>query len=283
MALKGSSGRSPELLPTLGEWDEALSVIIVTGGTFGIGRAISKTLATRGHRVVAFGLDARQPMSYAENGSSLLREDAAELGVEIDVLEADVALAPDVARVVDFTLDRHGRVDGLVNNAAIGPLGTILETPEELWDRVIDVNLKGTFLCCKAVLPAMIAQGGGSIVNIGSGSGWGKPGMFAYAASKGGIFALGAALAYDHFHDRIRVNTVVPRGGVFTGIALGRVGGDASRFNPAVGLTAAGRPVTPEDIARTVAFLFTPDAEVLSGAIIDVGSFAHQGGPLPQR
>jgi NAD(P)-dependent dehydrogenase (short-subunit alcohol dehydrogenase family) len=263
--------------------DAPVSVIIVTGGTFGIGRAISTTLAARGHAVVAFGLDARQPMSYAENGSELLRADARAAGLAIDVHEADVSSAADVERVVAWTKAKHGRIDGLVNNAAIGPIGTILETSEELWDRVIDVNLKGTFLACKAVLPQMIAQGGGSIVNIGSGSGWGKPGMLAYAASKGGIFALGAALAYDHFHDRIRVNTVIPRGGVFTGIALGRVGGDPARFDPAVGMTAAGRSVTPEDIARTVAFLFSADAEVLSGAVIDVGSFAHQGGPLPAR
>ena len=82
-----------------------------------------------------------------------------------------------------------------MNNAAIGPLGTILDHSEELWDRVIEVNLKGLFVCCKAVLPHMLANGGGSIVNIGSGSGWGKPNMFAYAASKGGVLAFSQALA----------------------------------------------------------------------------------------
>ena len=68
-----------------------------------------------------------------------------------------------------------------MNNAAIGPLGTVLDTTEEVWDRVMAVNLKGPFLCCKAVLPHMIARGGGAIVNIGSGAGWGKPNMVAYA------------------------------------------------------------------------------------------------------
>lgn len=258
-----------------------MSVVVVTGGTFGIGRAISVTLAERGHRVVAFGLDARQPQSYAEGGSALLAADARERGLRIDVLEADVSRAADVERVMAHAREHHGGIDALVNNAAIGPLGTILDTSEELWDRVVDVNLKGMFLTCKAVLPGMIAQGGGAIVNIGSGSGWGKPGMLAYAASKGGVVALSAALAYDHFHDKIRVNTVIPRGGVFTGIALGRAGGDPARFNPAAGWTAAGRAVTPEDVARVVAFVLSPDAEVLSGAVIDVGSFAGQGGPLP--
>ncbi len=192
-----------------------MAVVVVTGGTFGIGRAISLTLAERGHRVVAFGLDARQPQSYAEGGSALLTADARERGLEIDVLEADVSRAADVERVMTLTRERHGRIDALVNNAAIGPLGTILDTSEELWDRVVDVNLKGMFLTCKAAIPGMIAQGGVAIVNVGSGSGWGKPGMLAYAASKGGVHAFSAALAYDHFHDKIRVNTVIPRGGVF--------------------------------------------------------------------
>ena len=100
-------------------------VIIVTGGTFGIGRAISLKLARDGHRVVAFGLESRQPSSVAENGAATLPAEAATLGLEIDALEADVAKPDDVQRVVDFTLATHGDIGGLVNNAAIGPLGTI--------------------------------------------------------------------------------------------------------------------------------------------------------------
>ena len=115
----------------------------------------------------------------------------------------------------------------MVNNAAIGPLGSIVETSEKMWDDVINVNLKGTFLCCKEVLHYMIEQGEGAIVNIGSGSGWGKPNMLAYSASKGGIFALSAAMAYDHMRHGIRVNTVVPGGGGFvTGMSLERRNGN---------------------------------------------------------
>jgi NAD(P)-dependent dehydrogenase (short-subunit alcohol dehydrogenase family) len=169
-----------------------------------------------------------------------------------------------------------------VNNAAIGPLGTILDTSEELFDRILSVNLKGPFLTSKAVLPHLIRNGGGSIVNIGSGAGWGKPNMFAYATSKGGVFALSAALAYDHFRDRIRVNTVIPGGGgIPTGMSLARVGNDLSKLGAGTPGTAAGRPATGEDIANVVAFLLSPEATVISGAIIDVGSFAHQGGPIP--
>ncbi|HXP94923.1 MAG TPA: SDR family oxidoreductase [Candidatus Binatia bacterium] len=262
-----------------------MSVVIVTGGTFGIGKAITIELAKRGHKVVAFGLDARQHTSIAENGTALVRAEAEKEKLAVDALEADVSQAADVQRIVDFTREKHGRIDALVNNAAIGPLGTILDTSEELWDRVIEVNLKGYYLTCKAVLPHMIAQGGGSIVNVGSGAGWGKPNMFAYATSKGGIFALSAALAYDHFHQHIRVNTVVPGGGgLGTGMSKGRAQTGLQMFTPG-GYTGSvsGRTGTPEDIAYTVCFLLSPEADIISGAIFDVGCFAHQGGPIPPR
>ena len=257
--------------------------VIVTGGTFGIGQSIAVTLAERGHDVVAFGLDAPQLSSIAQNGTSATQAAAEARGVHVDTLDADVTDAAQVARVVAHTLERFGRIDALVNNAAIGPLGTILETAEDVWDRVIGVNLTGTYRCCKAVIPHFIASGGGSIVNIGSGAGWGKPNMLAYAASKGGIFALSAALAYDHFHHRIRVNTVVPGGGgIASGMSLGRVGGDPAKLVGAPG-TAAGRPATGEDVAHAVAFLLSPEAEAISGTVIDVGCFDHQGGPIPAK
>jgi NAD(P)-dependent dehydrogenase (short-subunit alcohol dehydrogenase family) len=261
-----------------------MSVVIVTGGTFGIGRSITLTLARRDHNVVAFGLDTPQISSTAAGSIPDLRAELKSMGSTSHVLEADVSKADEVAKVVEFALQTFGRIDALVNNAAIGPLGNILDTPEDVWDRVVSVNLKGPYLTCKAVLPHMIAQGGGSIVNIGSGAGWGKPNMFAYSASKGGIFAFSAALAYDFLHDKIRVNTVVPGGGgIVTGMSLGRTGGDLERVRHNGPGTAAGRHATGDDIANTVAFLLSKDAETLSGTVIDVGCFSHQGGPVPPR
>jgi NAD(P)-dependent dehydrogenase (short-subunit alcohol dehydrogenase family) len=257
--------------------------VIVSGGTFGIGLAIALGLAEAGHDVVAFGLDAPQLSSVAQNGTSLARLAAADRGLALEALEADVTVDADVARVVAFTLDRFGRIDALVNNAAIGPLGTIVQTSVETFAKVLDVNLGGTFRLCKAVIPQMIAQGGGRIVNIGSGAGWGKPNMLAYSASKGGIFALSAALAYDHFADRIRVNVVVPGGGGITsGMSLGRVGGDAAKLQSGAAGTAAGRFATGDDVAHAVTFLLSPGADAISGTVIDVGCFAHQGGPIPK-
>jgi NAD(P)-dependent dehydrogenase (short-subunit alcohol dehydrogenase family) len=259
-------------------------VVIVTGGTFGIGRAITLGLAARGHRVVAFGLEAKQVSSTAAHAIPSLVEDLSARRLSAEVLEADVSSAKDVARVVQRALDLHGRIDALVNNAAIGPLGSILDTDETLFDRIIDVNLKGPYLCSRAVVPHMIAAGGGAIVNIGSGAGWGKPNMAAYSASKGGLFALSAAMAYDFLHQRIRVNTVVPGGGgIVSGMSLGRLGGDAAKLGQNAPGTAAGRFASGDDVANVVAFLLTPEAEAISGTVIDVGCFSHQGGPAPQK
>jgi NAD(P)-dependent dehydrogenase (short-subunit alcohol dehydrogenase family) len=259
-------------------------VVIVTGGTFGIGRAITLRLAALGHKVVAFGLEAPQVSSTAAAAIPELAAELKKRDLEAELMEADVSSADDVARVVEKSLARHGRIDALVNNAAVGPLGTVLDTDEALFDRVLAVNLKGPYLCSRAVLPHMIAAGGGSIVNIGSGAGWGKPNMAAYSASKGGVFALSAAMAYDFLHQRIRVNTVVPGGGgIVTGMSVGRVGGDMSRLGHGAPGTAAGRPATGDDVARAVAFLISPEAEAISGTVIDVGCFAQQGGPVPPK
>ena len=262
-----------------------MGAVIVTGGTFGIGRAINLTLAKKGFDVVAFGMEDKQPSSVAANAISALTQEISDQDLKVDLLEADVSKAADVNRVIDFTLKKYGVIAGLVNNAAIGPLGTVLDTSEALWDQIIEVNLKGVFLTCKAVLPPMIEQGTGSIVNIGSGSGWGKPDMAAYSATKGGVFALSAAMAYDHLHDGVRINTVVPGGGgMVTGMSLGRRNGDVELIKQGAAGTAAGRPSEPEDIAKAVAFLLSEEAAAISGTVIDVGCFSHQGGPLmPQK
>jgi NAD(P)-dependent dehydrogenase (short-subunit alcohol dehydrogenase family) len=259
-------------------------VVVVTGGTFGIGRAITLTLARRGHRVVAFGLETRQVSSIAEKAIPGLLKDVTRARLPVDLLEADVSSSADVDRVISYTLSKHGRIDGLVNNAAVGPFGTILDTDEALFSRIIDVNLKGAYLCCKSALPHMIRLGGGSIVMVGSGAGYGKPNMAAYAASKGGLLALAMSLAYDHFHQRIRVNTVIPGGGgIVSGMSLGRVGGDHRKLGLNAPGTVAGRVSKGEDLANAVAFLLSEEAEAISGTILDVGCFAHQGGPIPRH
>lgn len=258
--------------------------VIISGGTYGLGRAITLTLAERGWPVVAFGLEERQVSSEAEHAIPDLRAQAQARGLDVTAMEADVSVEADVARVVAETLARHGRIGALVNNAAIGPLGTVTDTPPELWDRIMAVNLRGPYLASRAVIPHMARAGGGRIVNVGSGAGWGKPNMAAYAASKGGIFALSAALALDHFEERIRVNTVVPGGGgIASGMSLGRVGGDHEKLRAGAVGTAAGRYADGQDLAGAVAYLLSSDGDAISGTVIDVGCFSHQGSSVPLK
>ncbi len=263
-----------------------MPVTIVTGGTFGLGQSIAIDLAERGHQVVAFGLSAAQVSSTARGFDDLL-EELKERGLadRVDVLDADVSDAAAVDRVVEHAITRYGQVDGLVNNAAIGPLGTVLDTDEALFDRIFAVNVRGTYLTSRAVIPHMRANGCGSIVDIGSGAGYGKPNMAAYASSKGAILALSSAMAYDHFHDHIRVNVAIPGGGgIVSGMSVGRVGGDEAMFRQrAVAGTVAGRPANGKDLANAVAFLLSDEAATISGSVIDVGCFAHQGGPVSPK
>lgn len=256
--------------------------IIVSGATFGIGLEIARLLAGRGWPVVAFGLEAAPVSSVATASVSQLNAQAEADALPLHFLAADVTDESSVSDVVETTLSRHGRIHGVVNNAAIGPLGTILETEPDLWDQIIRVNLKGPYLMCRAAIPHMARAGGGRIVNVGSGAGWGKPNMAAYATTKGGIFAFSAALALDHFADSIAVNTVIPGGGgIKSGMSLGRVSGDLDRLRAKAVGTVAGRYMKGADLAKAIAFLMSDDAETISGTVIDVGCFAHQGSSTP--
>ena len=150
---------------------EETQVAIVTGGTNGIGRAITLTLAERGYAVIALGNDKEQ----GKTTSAVLRE----RGLEAHVMEGDVADKADADRVAAFAIEHFGRIDVLCNNAAIRPVGTVLETDEETWDRCFAVNIKGMYLFARAVLPSMISRQRGLIVNTASGSGYGGLGHIA--------------------------------------------------------------------------------------------------------
>ncbi len=249
-------------------------VVIVTGGHAGLGAAISRDLAGRGWCVFSFGIEQTADPELvgliADSGGQVIAGDLRS-GAQVDAAVAQVA-------------EQAGRIDALVNNAAFGPLGTVVDTPEEVWEQIMSVNVGGAYRMARAVIPVMRAQGGGGIVNVGSGAGWGKPNMAAYAASKGALHALSTAMAYDHFHDHIRVNTVIPGGGgIESGMSLGRVGGDRSRLGAGTPGSVAGRPVNGADLAAAVAFLLSDEASTISGTVLDVGCFAQQGGPVPMR
>ena len=130
----------------------------------------------------------------------------------------------------------------------------------------------------KAVLPHMISRGGGSIVNIGSGSQWGRSDLLAYCASKGGVYAFSMALAYDYIHDHIRVNMVIPGGAPVTGMTE-----DIPYITEAGKNTVSGRNTSPEEVAYAISYFLSDDSVQVSGSIIDVGCFDHQGGPVKPK
>lgn len=257
--------------------DAQRKVVVVTGGTYGIGRAISIKLATAGHAVVAFGLEAPQIGSVAAGGQAGTAAELDALGLSADLLEADVSKRADVQAVVDYVVNKYHRIDGLVNNAAIHPSGTVLNTTDEVWEKVIAVNLTGMFVCTQLVVPHMIESGGGAIVNLGSAAGWGRPNLFAYCASKGGVFGLSSALAYDLKRYHVRVNVVVPGGWVLSGMTQ-RTQEDAERAAAAAQDAVAGRNVMPMDVAHAVNYLLSDEAEQVTGAILNVGGFVMQAG-----
>jgi NAD(P)-dependent dehydrogenase (short-subunit alcohol dehydrogenase family) len=230
-------------------------VAIVTGGGYGIGRATCCLLAEVGWVVVAIDRDEMR----GQETERLIRE----AGGTCVFLKADVGDAVQIQRAVDWTIATFERIHGLVNNAAVRYVGNILQITEEQWDETMRVVLKGPFLCAKAVIPHMIAAGGGAIVNVSSPDALGRRNMVAYAAAKGAVNTLTLCLAADHLEHHIRVNAVLP-GFTLTGMtehySLERIAEIGAR-------TVAGRPGRPEDVARLICFLLSDEAETITGGI----------------
>jgi len=178
-------------------------VAIITGASSGIGRATSLLFAREGATVVA---SSNRPEELAA-----LEREAAALAGPLLAIEADVTSEEQVARLVRTAAERFGGLDILVNNAGIVSFGTVTETSLEEWQRLVDVNLRGVFLCSKYAVPELRRRGGGAIVNVASINGIrGNHRLAAYAATKGGVVALTYAMAIDHAAEGIRVNCVCP-------------------------------------------------------------------------
>lgn len=179
-------------------------VAIVTGAGRGLGKAIALGLAREGAHVVV-------NYNQSEAGAEELRKEAEGLGVRVLKCKADVARAEDVEKMVKAALDTFGRIDILINNAAVKRRVLVADTNEEVWDWIVDTNLKGTFLCSRAVLRTMMARKEGKIVSITSGRGIaGQAGGAAYAASKAGIIAFTKSLALEAAPYGINVNAIAP-------------------------------------------------------------------------
>jgi NAD(P)-dependent dehydrogenase (short-subunit alcohol dehydrogenase family) len=259
----------------MGEFDDR--VALVTGGAGGIGRGIVEGFVQAGAAV-----------AVADANSSAANELVSALnhkGHRTIATIGDVAQAENAARMVTETVRAFGRLDVVVNNAGIQPSGwsyRIEETPEEVWDRIIGVNLKGVFLVSRASIPEIRKAGGGVIVNIASVQALQSgPKVPSYAASKGGVLAMTRNMALDYARENIRVVAVCP-GTIDTQMVRENAraeGGDLDNVLRRMGaLNPLGRLGRPEDIANAVVFLASDRASFITGEYLCVdGGFMALG------
>ncbi len=245
-------------------------VAIVTGAGRGIGRGIALRLAEEGCSLVINDLDL--------NGAKDVVRKIKERGRGAIAIRADVSKYPQVKRMVKAAIDRFKRIDILVNNAGITKVLPVTELTEKVWDKVMDINLKGTFLCSKEVAKQMIKQRSGKIINISSKSG--KVGglwLSAYCASKFGVIGFTQSLALELAPYGINVNAVCP-GIVFTPLWKSlekkyakKLGIPIEKVRPYyVSKIPLGRDGTPEDVANVVIFLASSDSDYMTGQAINV-------------
>jgi NAD(P)-dependent dehydrogenase (short-subunit alcohol dehydrogenase family) len=247
-------------------------VVIITGSGSGIGRATALVFGAGGARVIVADCDEVGARGTAE----LVRQDGGE-AVPITV---DVSHNTDVLNLVHRTVGQYGQIDVLFSNAAIQITKSVVDTSEEEWQRLLDVNLKGTFLCCKHVLPVMQRQQSGSVIIACSGHAFATyPKSAVYAASKGGVLAFMRGAAVDYAAYGIRVNCIVP-GATDTSLLRNYLNScpdpkaEEDRIVSGIPLKRFARP---EDIAKAVKFLASGDANYITGAwlAVDGGLLAH--------
>lgn len=233
-------------------------VALVTGATRGIGFAIAKAMAAAGAQVAMADLDTE-----VEAGRALGA--VRDAGPGAMYVHADVSDEIDVRRMVDTVMDQFGRIDILVNNAGIASEFRLVDLTVDEWDRMMAVNLRSVFLCCRAVLPHMTERGSGRIINTASQLAYlGGVGMTHYCASKGGVISLTRALAREVAPDGILVNGIAP--GPVESRLLDRMSPEWKKGKLAeLPLRRFGEP---EDIAPTAVFLASDDSSYYCGQIL---------------
>lgn len=246
-------------------------VAIITGGARGIGKAYALRLSEEGAKVVI--VDVLE-------GAAVVEEIRARTGSDALSLRMDVSDERSTREMARRTVERFGRIDILVNNAAIfTSVGKkpFVEISGDEWDRVMQVNVKGMFLCCKAVYPQMKKQGKGKIINISSSTFFnGVPYFLHYVTSKGGVIGFTRALAREVGDDGICVNAVAP------GLTMSEVLRDGSMYSPDYVRSVANsrclkRDELPEDLTGTILFLSSDESDFITGQtfLVDGGALFH--------
>lgn len=241
--------------------------LLITGGASGMGQAIAERFAADGHAVILADVNA--------DGAELTATRIRSAGGEADALQCDVAIPEDCERAVRHALVSKGRVDVLVNAAGVWLEGAAETVTESQWDRVVDINLKGTFFMCRHAIPHLV-QSGGVIVNIASDAGLvGNSGVAVYGASKGGVVLLTRALALELAPRGVRVVAVCPAD-VDTPMLQGQArdfgGGNPQAYLDALRAKYPQRErtrfITPQQVAALVAYLATDAAAPFTGTAI---------------
>ena len=234
-----------------------MQTVVITGGTSGIGLATADIFLKNGWNAVLIGRDAEKGMQVERQLGETYSP------AQVTFIQADISKSSEVEHVKQITLNKFKTVDAIVNNAGIVIHGEVHETSEEDWDKIFDVDVKGTFLVSKAFLPTMIGQDHGSIVNISSVSGMaGDRAMVAYNAAKGAIINMTRAMAIDYGKNNIRVNVVAPGP---TNTPLFHQ--DKQKFAKNSPLN---RIVEPEEVAAAIYFVASPAASAITGEVIPV-------------
>lgn len=240
-------------------------VALVTGAGAGIGRASALAFAAAGARVVAADID--------KEGGEATRQAIVQAGGEAIFAHVDVTKAADVNALIAQTVERFGRLDCAHNNAGVlGTVAQLIDSPDDNFDRVMDVNVKGVWLCLKAEIRQMLAQGGGAIVNTASSAGVkGSPTLPAYSASKHAVVGLTKSVALAYARDGIRVNAVCP-GYVDTDLLDRLFAGEPERKESERRGTLLGRFGSADEIAATVVWLCSDAASLMTAHALPVGT-----------
>lgn len=234
------------------------SVVLVTGASRGLGAAMAIALAREGALVVAAARSKDSLEQVSEQG-----------GGRISIVEADMRDEGSVAALVDKVLARHGRIDGLVNNAGIAPAGKFADQDPAIWRDALAVNVMSPMLLAQAAGRQMIAQGGGRIVNVASTTGLrGKPHLVAYSTSKGAVVRFTEALAAEWAPKNVQVNCIAP--GAFRTEAQKAVTDSDDLLRRRVAKIPAGRMADPSEIVPLTCLLVSPLSAFTTGAVFVV-------------